>query len=468
MQNEARFENPFFRQLGYAIWGVMLVLALVFYKERAFFMDAGFQLFNLINEETIQVYHYRFITGVPQLLPFVLLKMSAPLWLLAMSFSAAYILFYAAVYHLLVRQLKNDYLGWALIFLFTLISLDTFYHIQSEFYLGLSLLLLVFGLVWRYPAMREKWMFPLLLPLLVTVGFSHKLSLIYFLFFWIFSGLKNGALRHKRYAAFLLLMLAIAAVKSIWFTGWYEAAKQVDFKNNWAEYFPGFHTIPANTVFLERSLHHYYMLPLMLAIVTVFYFYKKQWLKIFLVWGFSGGYLLLYNISDPHAPYRFYSEVTYLPLSLFVALPFLFDLVPEWQHSVRWKKWLPLAFVGVMALRLITIGWNHQTFDRQFSWIENQMKKGRTIGTNRFLLPSRFVPMDTVLMTWGVPFTAMHLSALEHPDSAKTLLILPSFERYEKEMKGNRYFLSPFKAMDLEELNQRYYNPGPGEYFLLK
>ncbi len=186
MTNDARFESPFFRRLGYVVWAAMLVLALFFYKERAFFMDAGFQLFNLINEETIQVYHYRFVTGVPQLLPFVLLKMSAPLWLLAASFSASYILFYALVYHLLVRWLKNDYLGWVLIFLFTLISLDTFYHIQSEFYLGLSLLLLTFGLVWRYPAMREKWLFPVLLPLLVTVGFSHKLFLIYFLFFWIF------------------------------------------------------------------------------------------------------------------------------------------------------------------------------------------------------------------------------------------------------------------------------------------
>ncbi|MFQ5448863.1 MAG: hypothetical protein ACE5FF_18210, partial [Saprospiraceae bacterium] len=419
-------------------------------------------------EETVQVYHYRFVTGIPQLLPFALLKMSAPLWLLAMSFSVSYILFYALVYHLLVRYLKNDYLGWALIFLFTLISLDTFYHIQSEFYLGLSLLLLTFGLVWRYPAMREKWLFPVLLLLLVTVGFSHKLSLIYFLFFWISFGLNNRALRHRRYVAFLLLMLAIAAVKSIWFTNWYEAAKQVDFKNYWAQYFPRFDTLPSNAIFLERCLHYYYLLPLMLVIVTVFYLYKKQGLKIFLVWAFSGGYLLLYNISDPHAPYRFYSEVTYLPLSLFVAIPFLFDLVPAWQCSIRWKKLMPAFFAGVMVLRLVTIGWNHRTFDRQFSWIENQLEKGSAIGTDRFLLPSRLAPIDTVIMEWGVPFTAMHLTALEHPDSAKTLLILPNFERYEKEMKGDRYFLSPFKALDLEELNPRYFRLGPGRYVLLK
>jgi hypothetical protein len=210
------------------------------------------------------------------------------------------------------------------------------------------------------------------------------------------------------------------------------------------------------------------MLPLMLAIVTVFYFFKKQWLKVFFVWGFATGYLLLYNISDPHAPYRFYSEVTYLPLSLFVALPFLFDLVPAIEQNARRKRMLPAAFVAVMALRLFTIAQNHQTFDRQFSWIEKQLKKSGTVDTNKFLLPSRLAPIDTVIMEWGVPFTAMHLTALEHPDSAKTLLILPNFERYEKEMKGDRYFLSPFKALDLEELNPRYFRPGPGRYVFLK
>ena len=306
----------------------MLVMALVFYKERAFFMDAGFQLFNLINEEAIQVYHYRFITGLPQVLSYFLLKLGAPLWVLGMSFSASYILIFLLVYHLLVQYLKNDFLGWVLIFLFTLIAFDTFYHLQSEFYLGLALLLLSFGLVLRFPDMKEKWLFVVLLPLLVTVGFSHKLSLIFFVFLWAFFGLGSRQLRHWRYALFLAIFLAVAAAKTIWFTNWYEAAKQVDFQNNWDRYFPNFHTLPSNFVFLKRCLLYYYMLPFLLLAVSVFYVWKKRWLKLSMMWAFSLGFLMLYNISDPPAAYRFYSEVTYLPLSIFVAVPFLFDVVP--------------------------------------------------------------------------------------------------------------------------------------------
>lgn len=178
--------ESFLKRLGYWVWGIMLVLALVFYQERAFFMDAGFQLFNLINEECIQVYHYRFVTAIPQIIPYLLLELNAPLWMLAIVFSASYILFFSLVYHVLVHHLKNWQLGWVLIFLFTLISLDTFYHMQSEFYLGLALLILCFGLVLHRPKMEQHWLLPVLGLMLITVVFSHKLSIIFFVFFWTY------------------------------------------------------------------------------------------------------------------------------------------------------------------------------------------------------------------------------------------------------------------------------------------
>ncbi|MCB0522296.1 MAG: hypothetical protein H6577_11115 [Lewinellaceae bacterium] len=460
---EYQFQSPFFRRLGYAVWLVLLVMAMVYYKERAFFMDAGFQLFNMINEGAIQVYHYRFVTALPQILPFFLLEMGAPLWALGLGFSVAYLLFYLLVYHLLVRYLNNDLLGWVLLFLFTLISLDTFYHMQSEFYLGLSLLLLVFGIVLRFPELGQKWIWAALLPLLVTVGFSHKLSLVFFLFLWLFLGISNKVLWHRRYLLLLGVFLAVAAFKSIYFTNWYEAAKQVDFQNYWEQYFPNFQTIPANLVFLNRCFHYYYMLPILLALVSIFYIVKKRWLKLALVWSFFLGFLLLYNISDPEAPYRFYSEVTYLPLSIFVATPFWFDVAGGWDKKGPAKTggYLGIFLISLMALRLAAIAANHRTFGRQYTWIEKKLEQP---AGNRFLLKKENVPMDTVLMEWGATFTALHLSSLHGAKHAKTLLILPDFKQYEKELESDSYFLSPFKAIPVEKLNKKYFDLGKGKY----
>lgn len=428
-------------------------------------MDAGFQLFNLVNEGQIQVYHFRFVTIVPQLLPWLLLQVHAPLWLLGLSFSAAYLLCYTSVWYLLVKQLQNERMGWVLTALFTFTSLDSFYHIQSELYLGLSLLLLLFGYLLQKPALHGWRFWMPALVLLTTIGFSHKLSLIFFLFLWLFFAISNPALRHRRYLLFLGLMLVVAFVKSYWFTNWYEAAKQVDFENNWRQYFPRFDRLPSNRVLLGRMLRHYYLLPVLLLLCTWFYTKNKAFLKLLMVWAFTLGYLLLYNISDPQSAYRFYAEVSYLPAILFVATPLFFDIVPAWERSSQYFfSFGKQIFAGLVGLRLLTIAFGHQPFTVQQRWTLQQLHRAAPLHTNRLLLPSAAAPADTVIMEWGIPFTAMHLTALEHPDSAKTLLILPDFDRYQMELSLDTVFLSPFRAFPDDWLNEEYYKLHPALY----
>ena len=450
------------KKLGYAVWLVMLVMAIIFYKERAFFLDAGFQLFNMINEERIQVYHYRFVTVLPQILPFLLLKINAPLWILAIAYSASYILFFLLMYHILVHYLKNIALGWVLIFLFTLTSLDTFYHIQSEFYLGLAFLILLFGVVLKNPALNQKWQWAIIIIHLPTIAFSHKLTLIFFIFTWSFFWLSQKELRQKNYFFFLFAFLIATAIKSIYFTNWYEAAKQADFKTNLELYFPHFQTLPSNFVFLERCIHYYYMLPILLSVVTLFYISRKNWIKTGLTWSFTIGFILLYNISDPGAMHRFYSEVTYLPLIIFVAIPFMFDVFPD---LIKKTKWLPVVLGVLICWRLITISANHQLFENNHIWIKQQFKKAEALNTNRLIIKSENTPQDTIIMEWGIPFTAMHLSALSGPKNAKTILIMQDFDWYSDKINGDNLFFSPFhKAFRNEDLNNNYYDLIKGKY----
>lgn len=453
-------------------------MSLIFYRERAFFMDAGFQLFNLINEQKLQVYHYRFVTAVPQVVPFLLIKLGAPLWIVGMGFSAAYLVFYFAIWHLFVRYLRCDALGWVLLSLVTLMTFDGFYHIQSEFNLGLALLLLAFGVVLRNARLDAAWQWIALLPLIATIGFSHKLSIIFTIFLWLFFFLKNKELRHWRYLLLLGFFMVATGIKSAFFTNWYEAAKQAEFAVNLQNYYPRLWAIPSNLVFAKRCLHYYYMWPLLLGVVSAYYVRrglldKREWLQLGLVWSFSLGYLLLYNIADPQAQYRFYSEVSYLPLIIFVAVPLFFDVLGKEisnagrvrnTSSVR-DNLVILIIAAILLLRLGTITWNHRTVAGQFAWIEEKMNRP----SNRFMLAENQAPLDTVLMTWGVPFTAMHLSALESPDSAKTLLILPDFQWFEEKMEKDDLFFSPFhKVLNREDLNKRYYRMQEGKYQLIK
>lgn len=119
---------------------------------------------------------------------------------------------------------------------------------------------------------------------------------------------------------------------------------------------------------------------------------------------------------------------------------------------------------AVLLLRLATIAWNHRTVADQYAWIERHLERP----ANRFLLHLNQVPMDTVLLDWGVPFTAMHLSALESPDSAETLLLLPDFQWFDDKMGRENVFFSPFhKVLEKKDLNGGYYRMKNGRYEMI-
>jgi len=196
-----------------------------------------------------------------------------------------------------------------------------------------------------------------------------------------------------------------------------------------------------------------------------FYLLKKKWLKLGLLLLFSFGYLLLINISGPEAPYRFYSEVSYLPLSIFVVVPLLFDLIPR----IGKPKRVLGVFAAIILLRLAVIAANHQTFENRLTWMQKQLAKASVFRTNRLLVKKENAPMDTLIMEWGVPYSTMLLSSLEHPDSAKTLFIDSDFEKFQSYLDKDNYFLSIFKKIEVEDfLNPNYFELKNGRYILLK
>ncbi len=564
------FRLPYFRATGYLVWAVLLVLSIVFYQERVLFLDAGFLVFKLINEGFPQIFHYRFSNVFVEIVPWLGMKAGISLKGIMMLYSASYILFFGIIYHLIVRWLKNDLLGWVLIFLFTLLSLDTFYHIQSEFYLGLALLLLTFAIVLKYPAFKEKWLYPVLMILMITIVFSHKMTLVPFVFLWLFFLKKEGHILNlktiinvnRNYLIFLLLFISFTILKTIFFTNWYEAWKSQTFKENLIKFFPNYLDIPANYIFLERMVEHYYWFPILLIGVSIYYMRKKEWFKLLLVWAFSFGQVLLYALADPEAPHRFYSEVNYLPLSIFVTVPLLFDLFPlqppyplkgkqlptnnlthsggvifplkgrgDWFYyfhnvlkdyprffsskplkvqgqdqvqfldlnlvltlnlkkiteyifrtnhpclkgarGLRWQN-STILFIGFTLLltsRLFLIAQNHQTFENRISWMKKELKNTQTLETNRLLMLQKNIPMDTLIQDWGIPYNTLLLTALESPDSAKTIFIHENFDNYKRKdlLEKDNYFLTRFhnQAIRADSLNLDYFRLEKAEYQLI-
>ena len=109
------------KKMGYTFWLVLLVFSIGFYEERAIFIDGAFQLFEVLNYGSLQVYAYRFTSVLTQAVPLLISKLGLPLSWSLISYSVSFIILYGIIYHLIVHYLKNDLLGWAMIFFFSLL-----------------------------------------------------------------------------------------------------------------------------------------------------------------------------------------------------------------------------------------------------------------------------------------------------------------------------------------------------------
>lgn len=122
----------------YIFFVTYLLLSLVFYKERVYYTDTAFYLFNIVQKESFFVAHERYFAVFFEILPVLLVKLHVPLKWVAMGFSLNVALIYVGVFWLLKKVIPSESAIWSLIFLLTLPVSDTFYFLAAEVIVGLS------------------------------------------------------------------------------------------------------------------------------------------------------------------------------------------------------------------------------------------------------------------------------------------------------------------------------------------
>ncbi|GJM31610.1 MAG: hypothetical protein DHS20C18_06110 [Saprospiraceae bacterium] len=446
--------------MGYFALLGLLVLAGLFYQERTLFIDIAYQTFLMINEGTIQVQVYRFGAAIVQALPLLAIKLELPLRVVLLLYSISFPLVYLLFYWVIVRVLRNDYLGLSLVFVFTLITFDGFYWATSELQQGLAFLLVTYAFVRRYPALDRWWQWAFLLPAMVAIVFYHPLVFIPFYFLWGYYWLSDKSTRHLPYFALAALMAVALLVKSKVGANWYDDSKYDLFYHNWTTWSSNLLAMPSNRAFLKNCLYYWYGFPLLFLVITIYYLRIRQWWKPLWITFFCLGYIFLVNISSPEATYQFYAEVNYMPLVIFVAVPFLHDLAPKLKPGI-WQGLL----VAYLLLRLGTITWHHQPYSDRLAWLRTQLDKGRTEQTtNRYMMPATPELTQRLGMTWGVAYETLLLSSLDGPENTQTLVVLPDPDRYKKQLAEEHWFISELIEYPVEEIDGGYYRLGLGRY----
>jgi len=448
--------------LSAAVLLVLLVLAASYWRERAWLLDVAFQTVLMIKDGTVQVQVDRFGAAVVQALPLLGIKLGLPLpwisWLYSVAFPLVYLLFFG----LIVGVFRQWQLGLALALLYTTMTYDGFYWCTSELQQGLGFLLVIWAGILHRPALNQPVHWLVLVPALVALVFYHPLVFVPFVFCWAYLGWQERNLQHRRYLLLLGLLLFLVWAKGHWFPNYYDTAKIATFRENLQTYFPNYFSFPAYAKFLHHSLRYWWGFPLLLAAVTAGLAYRRQWLPLLMVWGACTGLVVLNALGSPNATYRFYSEVNYYPLVIFVAIPVVCTLLPHWQKA----RWLLPAAVVFFALRLGLIALHHTPYTQRWQYLARTLHaQQNAVGGQRFLAAESQVAMDTLVMSWGTPFETLLLSAAAGPTHAATLLVTPEVQSFSPEQRQDTTrFLSPFQDLSLPALQGRYFRLAPGAY----
>jgi hypothetical protein len=202
----------------------------------------------------------------------------------------------------------------------------------------------------------------------------------------------------------------------------------------------------------------YWLLWLVLLANVAYFIWKQNWIKAGLVAGWSFGFVLLVNVPFYEAVgQQFYMENLYLPLAVFAAIPFVFEVLSTQTKNDRLATNGAIALGILFAINLLRIGQAQQIWAAKLHWEQAYLQSTANFPKRKLVLADKDVPMDVLKMSWGSPYEFLMLSSLENPDSARCIIISDDANKFDPQLAEPRLFLGSFKNYPFEDLPQRYF-----------
>ncbi len=437
---------------GLVVLAVMAVMAAFFYLERIIMPDTAFQVFEIIMRKSFAIQVNRFGAAATQVFPLMAVKAGLSLHQVLLWYSLSFVVFPLVLFAILAWGAKGRVMALALALFALLLTNHTFYWVQSELLQGCVLLIFVFGLATAREQLPWLWL-AFLAPLMGVVVFFHPLTFIPYVFLSLFFLGHKVYNRQGAFWAFCLSGLVFLAIKHLVIpTGQYDAGAFQQSAGLWDK-IPGFFSWRSTRLFGGYLFTDFYAFVLLFGALMAFYIRNRIFWKAGLIFMFSLGYIVLINGTFDWGGVRFHTESFYQVLGLFVLIPFLYDLAPRWQN----KRWFWPALWALLLIRLVHIYAIHPEYSKRIDWYQTLLRHTWKYPETKFAADQQHVPMGTLQLSWGSSFETLVLSALQSPDSTRTVIIYDPNVPMEQFLPQKKAFFQPFAAMPYEWFGESPY-----------
>ena len=456
--------------LGHAFFVSIIILSVVFYKERIYYFDSAFQFFKIIHFEKFNIEAHRYSTVLTQFFVLLAIKLSMPLKAVTIIFSVSFPLLYYAVYLTCVKILKSPEAGLLVILSLILGVKQSFFYTVTETFQAVVYSALFFGYInywFKQPRGKEFMFWAIALIILALCYFSHPISL--FPVFYILGFYLIDTRDWKNYRIYLLVaIIAISYLLKVLVTdsNSYEGALFSQLGNTmgvlsniWEMYTVSF--------FVSQIFGLYLTMVLISGVVVVYYWLKKEWFKLAYFTTAGSLFFIVIVIVYNQGSASIAMERCYIPLSIFIGVPFTKEVLNK-QNRLFMVKYIAVVFIVLYGFTYIYKA--GQTYKKRSNYVAALVAHKSNLPENKFIVQRSQLNMKTIEVPWALACETLMYSSLNSNTESSSFYLLENITDTAKMeiSRTNRLFLVNFWLnWNSSELNTDYFNLPEGNYKIL-
>lgn len=431
--------------LSYLTLLFLLIFSVLFYQERTIHTDNAFQHFLMLKEGFPQIMVHRYGMILIKLPPYVALLFGSSIPASLMVFSISYILLYSLIYLLNYKVLKNKVFAILVPVFFTTMMAYDFYWCASEQITGIAVMLLLIATI--KPNGNKKSFWKIGLGIIILVNIFHPLIILPTIFFIQYLAIEHNK---KEYLIWLVFIGIAILIKSIFFTSAYDSERISNFIHNIFTILPSFWKIESLRKFFSMSASYYPFFYFFLISSIGLLIKSGSYLKLALWLFWMLLHLLIISINEPVINFEYYAESNFLIFGVYAAFPFLMEAT-----KLKHNNFVFILLFLCFSTSLFRIYRFHVPFTNRVEYLQNLVNGA---SHSKSYLDWDETDQTTLVTEWAVPFETALLSSYSQDQIHKTIYIPREPRRFIENLSNSDEFISVFRVINLEELNNRWIN----------
>ncbi len=406
------------RLTGIALFTLLCILAVYWYKERVLYIDSAYYAFNLFNNGYPAAEHNRYALYLYQLIPWGLFEIGASVPITLRVYSVCHILLHALTFLLLLRM-KQPRLAALLLIMQVIGYRECFFLTVNETALAISATSLLAGLLnLRTDDNRWSWSDNILSALCILIAlFSHPMAMVLLPFvigFHFIRQVKNTTVRKQSWQLIATMVILVIIKKLLSNSSGYEDDLYAQLNQSW-HIITNLKDIYSFKFFtgefkLQGAFFRIYWIPTALFLLSLWLIVtKKDWKILTYQLLSSIGLWLLIIILFNRGDGTIFMEKNFTPW-IFVALYPLVYYIKIDEIRLPWP-----AFASIVLIYLVSFSGIFKVSDMYSKrlYLMDQLITQKADGHSKLLIQDSTVNHDEWLGIWALPYETLLLSKVK-------------------------------------------------------